>query len=75
MGHEPQPWTQLTELRMQAGLTQTQVADQTGITQETISGYENGHRRPAARNFARLTSVFPTLQLQPRIERTRKDAA
>jgi transcriptional regulator with XRE-family HTH domain len=75
MGHEPQPWTQLIALRGEARLTQTQLAERTGITQETISAYETGRRRPAAFNFTRLQAVFPSLALPARPERTRKAAA
>ena len=32
----------LKELRKRAGLTQIQLAKQTGIAQTTLSGYENG---------------------------------
>ena len=32
----------LKELRKRAGLTQVQLAKQTGIAQTTLSGYENG---------------------------------
>lgn len=61
MGHEPQPWTQLYELRLQAGLTQPQLAKLSGVDQARISNYENGRRHPSRTHVKALIEALPGL--------------
>ena len=52
----------LAGARLKAGLTQKQLAAETGIRQSVISEYENGRRRMtmrAARKFAAVLNTVP----------------
>lgn len=73
MGQEPQPWTQLTELRLQAGLSQPQLAKLSGVDQPRISNYELGRRTPSFAHIRALIAVLPELGLPPAT--ARKEAA
>jgi len=44
--------------RLVAGLTQEELARRTGLTDQAISLYERGMRRPGARTLARLVEVL-----------------
>lgn len=48
----------LKNLRMQAGLTQKQLADQIGVTKSVISFYELQERIPSPETLIKLASVF-----------------
>ncbi len=45
------------EIREQAGLTQQQLADLSGVAQPNIASYENGSRRPSPKMLARLAAA------------------
>lgn len=45
-------------LRKQRGLTQQELAEQIGVSLETIVSYENGLRTPNARILVRLEEYF-----------------
>jgi transcriptional regulator with XRE-family HTH domain len=44
----------LREARKRAGLTQTQLAQRSGVAQSTISAYESGRREPGVEALRRL---------------------
>lgn len=46
--------TFLRDVRRSRGLTQRQLADVSGIGQQNLSAYENGHRVPTADNVNRV---------------------
>ena len=48
----------LKELRLQAGLTQKQLAEQIGITKSVVSFYELRERTPSPDILVKLASVF-----------------
>ena len=48
----------LKELRLQAGLTQKQLADQLGITKSVVSFYELRERTPSPEVLVKLAAVF-----------------
>ena len=48
----------LKELRLQAGLTQKQLADLIGVTKSVISFYERQERTPSPDVLKKLASVF-----------------
>lgn len=48
----------LRSLRMQAGLTQQQLADNIGVTKSVISFYERQERTPSPDVLIKLSSIF-----------------
>ncbi len=48
----------LRQLRLNAGLTQQQAADQIGLTRQTLSGYESGRTRPDLDTLLLLCSIY-----------------
>ena len=48
----------LKSLRVEADLTQSQLAQKLGIGQSTIVGYERGDREPTASNLMKYASYF-----------------
>lgn len=48
----------LKELRLQAGLTQKQLAEQIGITKSVVSFYELRERTPSPEVLVKLAAVF-----------------
>lgn len=48
----------LKELRLQAGLTQKQLAEQIGITKSVVSFYELRERTPSPDVLIKLASIF-----------------
>lgn len=48
----------LRETRMRKGLTQTDLAAKVGVTQSSISQWENGRKRPSARSVSKLASIL-----------------
>lgn len=48
----------LKSLRVEADLTQSQLAQRLGIGQSTIVGYERGDREPTASNLMKYASYF-----------------
>ena len=53
----------LRGLRTRAGLTQDEVATETGIPQAHLSKLENGHRLPEYRTLQKLKRVFSAKQI------------
>ena len=49
---------QLRELRQERGLTQAQIASQTGVQQNTVSQWESGKRNPPSTTLPLLASVL-----------------
>lgn len=47
----------LTRARLDAGLTQTQLAQRAGVTQSVVSAYERGRREPALSTLRRLVDA------------------
>jgi transcriptional regulator with XRE-family HTH domain len=45
------------QARRDAGLTQQELAEQTGISQFSISKYENGHTEPRARSLRAIAQA------------------
>lgn len=45
----------LRQLRIDAGLTQRDVAERTGLKLSALSHYEHGRREPSLRNLRRLS--------------------
>jgi predicted nucleotidyltransferase len=64
---ETTPGDTLRRRRLEAGLTQRQLAARSGVPQPNIADYENGRRNPAAETLERLDGVLRT----PTIERLR----
>lgn len=50
--------TRLKELRLQAGMTQKQLAGQIGVTKSVVSFYELRERTPSPEILIKLASVF-----------------
>jgi len=50
--------TRLKELRLQAGMTQKQLAEQIGVTKSVVSFYELRERTPSPEILIKLASVF-----------------
>ena len=50
--------SRLLDARMEAGLTQTEVARRTGINRNTIGRYENGRMMPSRYTLTTLASVY-----------------
>lgn len=50
--------SKLKELRLQAGLTQKQLAEQIGITKSVVSFYELRERTPSPDVLIKLATVF-----------------
>lgn len=50
--------SRIKEARLQAGWTQTQVAEQTGILQSKISKYERGDLEPTLENLGILAQFY-----------------
>lgn len=48
----------LYELRKKAGLSQTQLADQLGVTNKAVSKWENGKAKPGTETIRKLASLF-----------------
>ena len=48
----------LKELRVEAGLTQKELADKINIGQSTIVGYERGEREATLTNLSRYADYF-----------------
>ena len=48
----------LKELRLQAGMTQKQLAEQIGVTKSVVSFYELRERSPSPEILIKLASVF-----------------
>ena len=48
----------LKELRKEKGITQEQLAEETGLTQGALTRYENGLRSPAANAIITLAKYF-----------------
>lgn len=44
--------------RVESGIPQTELSDQTGITQENISRYERGQRMPGLWRYHRIALVL-----------------
>lgn len=49
---------QLRKARIEAGLTQQQVADAMGITNSTYCGYETGKRQPDVQKIKQLSKIL-----------------
>lgn len=47
----------VAEIRHQAGLTQRQLADLSGVAQPNLAAYEKGTRRPSPKMLARLRAA------------------
>jgi uncharacterized protein len=47
----------VADIRRQAGLSQKQLADLSGVAQPNIAAYESGARRPSAKMLARLKAA------------------
>lgn len=50
----------LKELRMQAGISQQQLADVVGVSQQSINKYENHNIEPDIRTLVALADYFET---------------
>lgn len=50
----------LKQLRLQAGLTQKQLAEQIGVTKSVVSFYELRERTPSPEILVKLAAVFHT---------------
>lgn len=50
----------LRALRADSGMTQEQVAEQLGVTRQTLSSYESGRTRPDIDMLVRLCQVYDT---------------
>lgn len=61
----------LRRRRLEAGLTQRQLAARSGVPQPNIADYENGRRNPTAQTLQRLDGVLRT----PTLERLRATRA
>jgi transcriptional regulator with XRE-family HTH domain len=53
---EPQVGPRIRALRLERGLSQNRLADQTGIPKARISRYENGHVTPSVGSLDRLAA-------------------
>jgi len=50
----------LRQLRLNSGMTQEQVAEKIGVTQQALSSYESGRTRPDIDMLLRLSEVYGT---------------
>ena len=50
--------TKLKPVRMQLGISQTEVAKQVGVKKQTLYSYENGKGNPSADILARLFALY-----------------
>ena len=50
----------LKNLRLAAGMTQEQAAEQLGLTRQALSGYETGRTRPDVETLQRLAGIYST---------------
>lgn len=50
----------ITRLRKDQGITQVQLAEQLGVSQQTITAYESGRRRVPISNLPRLAALLGT---------------
>lgn len=50
----------ITRLRKDQGITQVQLAEQLGVSQQTITAYESGNRRVPISNLPRLATLLGT---------------
>ncbi|MFL0196961.1 helix-turn-helix domain-containing protein [Clostridium sp. WILCCON 0269] len=48
----------LSSLRKSHGMSQSDLAEKLGVTQQTVSKYENGSREPDAETLKLLSSIF-----------------
>ena len=48
----------IKNLRAQKGLTQKQLADETGLSYSSITSYENGLREPMAERWLPLSDIL-----------------
>ncbi|MGN0512753.1 MAG: helix-turn-helix domain-containing protein [Lachnospiraceae bacterium] len=48
----------LKQARQEAGVTQTELAEQLGVHQKDISRWENGERTPALETFAKICRIL-----------------
>ncbi|TMC46845.1 MAG: helix-turn-helix transcriptional regulator [Chloroflexi bacterium] len=53
---------QLREIRIRAGLTQQELADELGIARASLNRYERGHRRPRGLVAERYGRLLRTLR-------------
>jgi HTH-type transcriptional regulator/antitoxin MqsA len=49
------------QLRVNAGISQTAIAETIGVTRAAISRYESGDRAPSGKNLARYETVLKRL--------------
>jgi transcriptional regulator with XRE-family HTH domain len=49
---------QLSQLRIEAGLTQTQLAEEVGVSSRTVQFWESGLVRPSFETLQRLVQVL-----------------
>lgn len=47
----------LRAARLEAGLSQTELAERSGTSQATLSAYEHGHRNPSTETLARILAA------------------
>ncbi|KLD73721.1 helix-turn-helix domain-containing protein [Xanthomonas hyacinthi] len=50
----------ITGLRKDQGITQVQLAEQLGVSQQTVTAYESGRRRVPISNLPRLATLLGT---------------
>lgn len=50
--------TQIRELRVSRYLTQAELAEQVGVTEEAIANWENGRRAPRFRHRRKLAEIL-----------------
>lgn len=50
----------ITQLRKEQGITQVQLAEQLGVSQQTVTAYENGKRRVPISHLPRLATLLST---------------
>lgn len=48
----------IKELRKNKGITQIRLSVELGVTQETISAYENGRHYPTVENLIKMSEIF-----------------
>ena len=48
----------IRELRKSKGITQIRLSIELGVTQETISAYENGRHYPTVENLIKMSEIF-----------------
>ncbi len=52
--------TRIHKLRKDQGITQVQLAEQLGVSQQTVTAYENGSRRVPISHLPRLATLLGT---------------